>query len=147
MINGNTNALTTFYNDYSDYEGCYPSGIAVNAVTNKVYIPDLGGDSTLQIYNGSTYAWIKELSYSSGEYEGGVAVNSVTNRIYFPDAEDPGTLYVVDGETDTGITDITLGVNPVGVAVNTITNIIYVTNKGDIPCQSSMGKAIPLALQ
>jgi DNA-binding beta-propeller fold protein YncE len=101
-----------------------PRGVAVNPVTNKIYVgtcsfhgigrPPTGG---LTVIDGATNTTtiIKVCPTD-------VAVNSVTNKIYVPGG-------VIDGATNS-VTNLSAGGN--AVAVNPVTNKIYVPEGGGI---------------
>lgn len=106
----------------------FPRAVAVNPVTNKIYVASctlhgLGRPATgsLTVIDGATNATTVIKGYFCD-----VAVNSVTNKIYVPSA-------AIDGATNS-VTN--LSTNPVFVypvvAVNPVTNKIYVAEGGGI---------------
>ena len=106
--------------------GPAPRALAVNPVTNKIYVatchprsglPPVGG---LSVIDGETNA--------TTTVPGGcaaLAVNSVTNKIYVVNA---GNATVIDGATNS---TNTLSASGSAVAVNEVTNKIYVA-KGSV---------------
>jgi len=130
VIDGNTDTLTgTFVVDFSGYGGTYPTGMAVNPVTGKLYISDWASDD-IHIYSAAPpYASIASVPVDLLDWAG-IAVNAVTNRVYAA-SDSTDTLYVIDGSTDSELTTVTVGGEPIGVAVNSVTNTIYVTNNLD----------------
>jgi YVTN family beta-propeller protein len=96
--------------------------VAVNPVTNRIYVPN-SGDGTVTVIDGATN---DTALVPAGNQPNAVAVNPVTNRIYVPNSGD-STVTVIDGATnDTAL--VPAGNEPYAVAVNPVTNKIYVTN-------------------
>ena len=132
IIDGVTDTLGTPYS-----ANTYPTSIAFNTATNKVYVLDWGS-SDIQVLDGTTDGLLTTILSISSTEKCGIAANSATNKIYFTDGAASGSVYVVDGSTDTVLaTPIPVGGNLTGpdegasVAVNSITNRIYVTNSLD----------------
>jgi DNA-binding beta-propeller fold protein YncE len=85
--------------------GRFPAALAVNAVTNKVYVANsdlCGGVTVVDGASGHT------TRVEAGTYVEGVAVNSATNRVY---VYDPESVTVIDGAKNT-TTDIPLPIPP-----------------------------------
>ena len=99
-----------------------PNSIALNPVTNKIYLSD-SAINAVTVLNGATDAAV--LTVSVGASPGPVAVNATTNRVYVGNAGD-GTVSVVDGATDKNIATVETGGNPTAIAINPATNRIYV---------------------
>ncbi len=86
--------------------GVNPYGVAVNIVTNKVYVANLGG--TITVIDGATNRVLKELTTGvSGAHCSAVAIDPVMNLIYVTDggaavSGSPGVPYVtvIDGSND-----------------------------------------------
>ncbi len=83
VIDGITN------NPTSVNVGVYPYALAVNSVTNKIYVANYCGDdlncnstATMTVINGATLA-TNEIAIG-GFYPYAIAANSVTNKIYVP---------------------------------------------------------------
>lgn len=116
--------------------GAEPQAVAVNPVTNKIYVA--GGAITvigvITVIDGATNA---TTSVQAGVVPVAVAVNSVTNKIYVANQGDKingssrGNITVIDGLTNatTTVTDPNAAF-PSAVAVNPVTNKIYVANLG-----------------
>jgi len=105
-----------------------PSAIAVNPVTNKVYIANCTytfmscSTKTVTVIDGATN---ETTQLSVGVYPYAVAVNPVTNKVY---AAGGGiNVAVIDGYTNE-MTTVAAGGQ--SVAVNPVTNKIYVPNWG-----------------
>jgi YVTN family beta-propeller protein len=124
--------------------GGYPNAVAVNPVTNKIYVANTcGNDPTCSTYYGTvTVIDGKTLNTSTiavGIAPNAVAVNPATNKIYVANicGNDPTcntlneTVTVIDGTTLSTVT-LTVGFDagffylPGALAVNPVTNKIYV---------------------
>ncbi len=103
--------------------GGLPAALAVNPVTNKVYVA--GG--SIFVIDGATHTFT---SINAGGEAIAVAVNPVTNKIYFADiASNPGRVIVIDGATNAITSVVDPNANePVALALNPVTNKIYVAN-------------------
>ncbi len=110
--------------------GRFPNGVAVNEVTNKIYVANQS-DDTVSVIDGKTNTVIKTIVI--GTFPRSLAVNEVTNKIYVSNIGGTGTVSVIDGDPDTVIKTIIIGIGngPNGVAVNKVTNTIYVANNSD----------------
>ena len=102
--------------------GANPELIAINPVTNKIYI--LGNAVT--VIDGAT------LATTSVPVSGdAIAINSTTNKIYVVSGSGTskgGVLSIIDGGTN-ATTAVPLGVfNSAAIAINAVTNKIYVAN-------------------
>ena len=111
--------------------GTRPHGVAVNSVTNKIYVANLDGN-TVTVIDGATN---NIATVNVGEFPNEVAVNPVTNKIYVTNlcgnehnCLSSGTVTVIDGATNTPTT-VNVGYYPYGLAVNSVTNKIYVANR------------------
>ena len=105
--------------------GITPQAVAVNPVTNKVYVAN-GNDNTVTVIDGPTN---NTTTITVGYGPSAVAVNSVTNKIYVANEGD-NTVTVIDGFTNNTV-PVPVGSYPIAVAVNSATNKIYVTDEGD----------------
>lgn len=128
VFNANNNETTTI----STSIGISPNNAAVNVVTNKIYVTNLG-DSTVSVIDGAsdTVSDVVTVGTSSQANRTSIAVNPVTNKVYVPNSFS-NTVTVIDGNDDS-TTTITAGIGmiPNAVAINPVTNKIYVTNLGD----------------
>jgi YVTN family beta-propeller protein len=103
--------------------GVGPWAVAVNPVTNKVYVAN--HLTSVTVIEGTSATPV-----ATGYGPHAVAVNPVTNKIYVTnDITDDVT--VIDGATNnpSPVKDTTAS-KPYGVAVNTVTDKIYVANYG-----------------
>jgi uncharacterized repeat protein (TIGR01451 family) len=98
--------------------------VAVNPVTNKVYVTTLNSNS-VTVIDGMTNA---TTTVAVGAFPYSVAVNPVTNKIYVANS-DSNNVTVIDGATNATIT-LPAGATPYSLAVNPVTNTIYVANYG-----------------
>ena len=104
--------------------GNYPYGIAVNPITNMVYVTYLGSNS-VSVIDGKTNSVVSTIPI--GSYTCDLAVNPITNKIYV-DSCQSNTVFVIDGNTNTILHTINVPATT-GVAVNPITNKIYVASE------------------
>ncbi len=65
--------------------GSDPEGVAVDAVTDKIYVANSGSDS-VSVIIGSTDKVIKTIALPSGAAPSGLALDSVTDKIYVAEA-------------------------------------------------------------
>jgi YVTN family beta-propeller protein len=102
-----------------------PNGIALDPVTNRVYITETG---CFGVGLGHTFdpdAGTLSL-FSPGHPEGDIAVNPLTNRIYVSDFIDRA-VRVLDASINMKSTWVT-GAGPAAIDVNPITDAAYVAN-------------------
>jgi YVTN family beta-propeller protein len=109
--------------------GDWPYDVAVNPVTNQIYIAN-GGGTTVTVIDGATHA---TADIPAGLQPVFLAVNTVTNKIYVAGGQANGDLTVIDGATGSS-THIAIPFGPWGfallstVAVNEVTNKVYVVD-------------------
>jgi len=104
--------------------GDEPGAVAVNPVTNKIYVANAGSNN-VTVIDGATNA---TTLVPTGTNPIAIAVNSATNKIYVAN-RDSGSVTVIDGATN-ATTSVSAGTNPSAFAVNPVTNKIYVANAG-----------------
>ena len=122
--------------------GTNPTAVAVNTVTNKIYVtscPDIssrstGTNGTVTVIDGNTNSTV---SVEVGMCPVAVAVNESTNKIYVANfghislycgsCFDYGNITIIDGETNL-TTTFGAGKFPQSVAVNQATDKIYIAN-------------------
>jgi len=102
--------------------GNNPAAMAVNAVTNKIYVANQL-DGTVSVIDGATNA---TTTLVTGSTPFALAVNPVTNKIYVANFGS-NNVTVIDGATHS-TTTVATGTGPRAVAVNPATNKIYVAN-------------------
>jgi DNA-binding beta-propeller fold protein YncE len=119
VLDGTTNAaISTIPINFS------PRAIAVNPVTNRIYVTHSDGPG-LAVIDGATNAVVTDISAVGGILD--VAVNPTTNRVYAPAVG--GGLAIINGATNTIATTLGLeGTIPVGIGVNTTTNRVYTSD-------------------
>jgi DNA-binding beta-propeller fold protein YncE len=128
--------------------GILPQSVAVNEVTNKIYVvnacgtsPQCNGNQMLSVIDGTTLA-LTPVELGSGSFlydvviHSKVAVDAQRNRIYVTNPSCPswgclvrGSISVIDGATLFGNT-VPVGEGPFSLAINGVTNKIYVSNGG-----------------
>ena len=115
VIDGTTNAMTTV----TDPNGNGPTALALNPVTNKIYVAN-GYSNNVTVIDGATNT---TTTLTAGVIPFAVAVNPVTNKIYVANQGSPVT--VIDGATNATTSVATGGTD---IAVNPVTNKIYLAN-------------------
>lgn len=114
--------------------GVAPEGVAVDTVTNKIYVANyVSGNVT--VIDGATNS---TTTVPAGIHPVAVAVNEATNKIYVAIRGDcsplgncasRGGVLVIDGATNSTTTVTDPNTNgPIALAVNSATNKIYVAN-------------------
>ena len=119
-----------------------PTAVAVNPVTNKVYV---AFDGQVVVIDGATNALSFIASGVAGSGPVSIGVNVITNKIYVPNAN--GTMTVIDGDTN-ATTTVAIPAGANYVAVNPVTNTAYVTSPSGVTlvngASSDAAHAIPL---
>jgi YVTN family beta-propeller protein len=106
--------------------GTEPSGIAVNAATNRVYVANFG-DGTVSIINGTTNTVARTVAV--GAEPAMIAVNPLTNKAYVA-LHGAGKAAVIDGAGNA--IQISLhSTGPFGITVDTVRNLVYVATIDD----------------
>jgi YVTN family beta-propeller protein len=108
--------------------GTNPESVAVNPVTNQVYVGN-AASSNVTVINGANNTVSATVTVGTAPFA--MAVNPVTNKIYVANVTS-SNVTVIDGNFNTTATTtmLTVGTTPNAVAVNPTTNQIYVTNGG-----------------
>ena len=133
VIDGASNTALTV----ADPHAQFPNAIAVNSISNRIYVGNLSGN--VSVIDGSDNSLT---SISAGTlFVTDVAVNSATNKIYVATssgAHDVYSVVIIDGATNTwtAVTD-PAGPGPDALAVNPLTNKVYVANFGGDTNQGS----------
>jgi DNA-binding beta-propeller fold protein YncE len=150
VIDGATNSTTTV----TDPNAFDPVGVAVNTITNKIYVANLGNfpsgpnHGNVTVIDGATNATItitdpNALNPGGVDSQGfAVAVNATTNRIYVVNGGSHNVT-VIDGATNSTstVTDPNEA-GPVAVAVDEVTNTIYVANMGGCNPVACVGASV-----
>ena len=96
--------------------GANPRSVAVNPVTNKIYVVNQTSGNVTVIDGADSSA----TTVTVGTQPIGVAINSVTNKIYVANSSS-SNVTVIDGADNTTAT-VAVGTGPVAVAENSLTN-------------------------
>ena len=125
IIDGATFAITNSV-DKNNPAGFISGNIAVNATTNKVYVPhQLGSVAVVDVGTRNL------VGVPVGQLSKSVTVDEQINQIYVPDgwlSAAPATmLTVIDGATNS-TTRLMVGAGPSDVALNPVTHRVYVAN-------------------
>jgi DNA-binding beta-propeller fold protein YncE len=129
IIDGVTLATTTItlqYNYYSLF-----STVAVNPVTNKIYVTSVCGSDPgclsggiVTVIDGATLA---TSNVAVGKFPNAMAVNTTTNKIYVTNSLTyQKSLAVIDGNT-LATTFVPLPFDPGSLALNQVTNKIFIS--------------------
>ncbi len=113
-----------------------PSDVAVNPITNMIYVVNKRSDD-VTVIDGKTK---RTTRVAVGPAPSSVAVNQLTNKIYVtnvagrdangaPDTNVSGSVTVIDGATNK-TKEIPAGLEPIKLGVNEKTNTVYVANQG-----------------
>ncbi len=104
--------------------GYYPSSVAANPTTNRIYVAhDM--HNSVSVIDGHTNALVTTVALVDSPQ--GVAVNPATNRIYVANY-DNNSVSVIDGVSNAVVATTPVGNGPRGVAVVAATNRAYVAN-------------------
>jgi uncharacterized protein len=110
-------------------------GLAVNPVTNKLYVGDTD-DSTLSVVDAKSGS---ANFVQVGEMPCAIAVDSRANRVYVANYAS-NSVTVLDGANDAVLATIPVGVHPQAVAADSATHTIYVANTGSHSVSVISGK-------
>jgi YVTN family beta-propeller protein len=137
LYNGSVSAVPSssgikpevLYNVFLEYVGQYgvgPEDLAVNPLTNLIYVPDFESGKLFVI---DEHAKVISNSTTLGSLPVSVDINPISNVIYVLN-EGNSTLSVINGTTNEDIRSINVGDGGVAdvthIAVNPATNMIYV---------------------
>ncbi len=104
--------------------GTGPQAVAINAVTNQIYVAN-SGSGNVTVIDGATNTVTK---VGVGTQPQAIAVNPLTNTIYVANYGS-ANVTVINGATNK-TTTVGVGTNPYAIAVNPETNTVYVANAG-----------------
>ena len=130
VIDGSTNAVIA-----NVEVGNQPFGLALNQVTNKVYVsnaglPGLPGGRGITVIDGATNAAVSADTSAfptDAAFAGEVTVNEASNKVYFQlQGGAPTTIGVLDGSTNVA-TPLPSSLGPVRfIRVNKVLNRVYI---------------------
>ncbi|HEX6682404.1 MAG TPA: FG-GAP-like repeat-containing protein [Candidatus Limnocylindrales bacterium] len=104
--------------------GQEPRSVAVNPITNKIYVVNYGPESyNVSVIDGASLT--VKATIATGQAPIDVAVNTRTNRVYVS-VPYQQKLAVIDGATDTMLPPITVGNGPTELTVDEATSTIQV---------------------
>ena len=108
--------------------GILPCAIAVNPVTNKIYVANRDSN-TVTVIDGTNDS---TTTVSVGTGPDAIAVNPITNKVYVANSNggNNGTVTVIDG-IDNSTATVNAGSYPLAIAVNSATNKVYVVNNSN----------------
>jgi YVTN family beta-propeller protein len=97
--------------------------LAVNSVTNRIYLVAGSTASTVYVINGANNSIVTTIAI--GNVSSGIAVDSNSNRVYVANNSD-STVSVIDGASNTVIDTVAMPGNPGSVAIDESTQNVYV---------------------
>ena len=107
------------------------ANVAVNPVTNKIYVTDQDS-ANVAVIDGATNT---ATTITVGDPIGAIAVNPVTNKIYVANRSSSdiynNSVIVIDGDTNS-TASVEVGDYPIAIKVNPSTNKIYVANRASL---------------
>src|SRR5271165_209042 len=125
--------------------GNAPTGIAVNAATNSIYVTNQA-DNTVSVINGASCngsnasgCGAASATVAVGNNPQAIATNHATDTVYVANVSD-NTVSVINGANCNGSNTsgcgtapptVNVGAHPYGVAVDPATDIVYVANSVD----------------
>lgn len=123
--------------------GFGPNAVAVNPITNRAYVVNLGKDSfSLSVIDTVARQVVDEIDLGQGPID--VAVNTRLNRVYVSNPFQQ-QIHVIDGATNTKLAPIPMGPAH-GLAIDETTNTIYTTLTrrlgGPLPAVTALGAVI-----
>ncbi len=128
VIDGNTDKILDVLSITST-QGIGIQGLAVNPVTNRIYLSD-ASDVKVDVIDGNTNKIMDSISLGGGQPLG-LAVDVALNKVAI--ALDGPYLYIASGVTDKIIGRATIGEFAANVAINPFTSEAYVTNETFAP--------------
>jgi YVTN family beta-propeller protein len=118
VIDGVTNGTNTVRTGWG------PVAVAVNPVTNKIYVANYDSNN-VTVIDGATN---RTSAVPAGSYPYAVAVDPVTNKVYVAN-NGSNNVTVIDGATNSTST-VPAGTYPYAVVADPVTNKVYVVNHG-----------------
>ncbi len=126
VIDGATDAVTATIDVPSD-----PRGIAVDPVTDTIYVSVLAATSSSQpmveVIDGASDTVTATISLPVGSEAFGLAVDSSTDTVYAAEYG-AAAVAVIDGSTNSVTTTVSTGSEPFALAVNETTDVIWVAD-------------------
>jgi YVTN family beta-propeller protein len=104
-----------------------PEGVAVDPITNRVYVADFEPAGSVWVVDGRTNTLVATVPVGDSPF--GIAVNLLTRRVYVANAGE-NKISVIEARTNNVIANVPVAGNPVHVAVDELRNRIYSCNIG-----------------
>ena len=106
-----------------------PEGVAVDPITNRVYVADFEPSGSVWVIDGRANALVATIPVDDSPF--GMAVNLLTRRVYVANAG-ANTISVIDERTNKVIANVPVAGSPVNVAVDELRDLIYSGNPGGL---------------
>lgn len=140
VLDGATNQTLTSFSDTSS-NAFQPFAIAINPVTNIIYVANTGGGSSfgsVTVIDGATDTYVATMSDGNSDAPQAIVVNSETNIVYVANnvsgnvTHYSGSTRNLNGTINVGSSLGTIGVGtgPAALALNPGANLLYVVNSG-----------------
>ena len=104
--------------------GGYPRDVAVNPVTNRIYVA-VSGDRVVRVLDGTTHQFVGIIDAPACRH---LAVNAVTNRVYVSN-ELSHKVNVHDGKTGALLGSVSGEHDPAAFTVDPVTNRVYFVDR------------------
>jgi YVTN family beta-propeller protein len=133
VLDGSTNKTLTSFSDTST-DADQPFAIAINPVTNMIYVANTGGGASggsVTVINGATDTIVTTMRDGNSLAPQALVVNPLTNIIYVAN-NSSGNVTMYSGATNTSLGTFGVGTGPVALALNTAASpaLLYVVNSG-----------------
>ncbi len=133
VLDGLTNQVLTSFSDTSS-DADQPFAIAINPVTNMIYVANTGGGASggsVTVINGATDTISTTMSDGNSIAPQALVVNPLTNIIYVAN-NSSGNVTMYNGATNASLGTFGVGTGPAALALNTAVTpaLLYVVNSG-----------------
>jgi YVTN family beta-propeller protein len=123
VIDGATNQIAARV----DLQGRQPIGVAVDLLTNHVWVTLDGPDGKVDILDGSTNTLLETITVGN-VFINNLAINPTTRRVYIAADSSPSSLYVLDAKSRQLLTTVPTGQFANDVSLDQLSNLIFVTD-------------------
>lgn len=125
VIDGATNQIAARI----DLLGREPVGVAVDLLTNQVWVALDGPVGDIDILDGASNTILATITVGN-VFVNNVAINPTTRRAYISSDSTPSNLYVLDAKTRHVIATVPAGQFANDVTLDPLSNLIFVTDGG-----------------
>jgi YVTN family beta-propeller protein len=125
VIDGATNQIAARI----DLLGRDPLGVAVDLLTNQIWVALDGPVGNVDILDGATNTILNTITVGN-VFVNNVAINPATRRAYISSDSTPSNLYVLDSRTRQVVATVPAGQFANEVTLDPLSNLIFVTDGG-----------------